>query len=802
MTGTSFLQGNNPLANDALALFLVQLCLILTVSRLLAIPLRYMRQPTVIAEVIGGILLGQSALGKIPGFTSTIFPPSSLPSLKLVADIGLMLFLFLVGMELDLTTLTKGLSKSVSISLAGIVIPFAAGVGVSKYIYDSMYVPAFAPGSPKMAPFYSFMVFCGVAMSITAFPVLARILTERKLLKTDVGQVVLAAAATDDAIAWCLLVLVVALIHNPDNAVFAVYVFLAVVAWFLFLWFAVRPALSYLVEKSSSKDHISQSAVLATFVGLVVSGWYTEAVGLDAIFGGFLMGMITPTHNGFRVKLTEKVEDLVSIFFLPLYFAYAGLNVNIGGLNGFAWGMVALSILVACGGKIIGCTSAALLTGLPAREALTVGFLMNTKGLVELIVLTLGLNAGVITTEIYTVFVLMALVTTFMTVPIVSVLYPMSLYNNTHNRSDVQSGHSHIVKRIGVDSMLSKPEGVKVLVVLPNMRTVPAMMSMTQILSLHMQNTTVYALRLIELSGRMSKVMMAAQSSETLRSDAVINVFRTFSQLSHVCVRTLLAVCGQEDYTDNILDALETSESDLVIYPVEVPSKQSDDKSVAQHAWRDSVSDDLFNSASSSVAVFYDRGFGTTAAETNNTPKNPAVTRLQQQDMVVKPSDVHSKILFAYFGGDDDSEAAILVQHLARQRGVVVHVLDFSNAEISETVGRPSNTETMNGENSSDTTTTDVSSTWLKKLLVSIPADSLTIEQCGGSTAAVDKMRASAAPYGQNDIIVVGREHYARGGVTGSNASLGAGSVRNWLDCESNGSFMVVQKGKVKLDEA
>ncbi|KAI8915203.1 Cation/H+ exchanger, partial [Powellomyces hirtus] len=412
----TFLSGENPL-KDPIALFLLQALIIIILSRFLAAGLGYIKQPRVIAEVIGGILLGPSALSRSEAFRNTIFPKESLPRLSLIANIALIFFLFLVGLELDPQTLIKKARQSAAISISGIVLPFAVGVGVSKLIYDNL--------SDETVPFYSFFVFCGVAMSITAFPVLARILTELKLLQSSVGQVTLAAAAVDDGVAWCLLILVVALINNPSDSVRAVYVFLATIAWGIFLVVAIRPILMKLVHRHAGNDGISSSSMLATFVVILASSWFTQAVGVHAIFGGFLAGLITPHDHGFAIKLTEKIEDFITILLLPLYFAYSGLNTNIGSLSdGTSWGYVVLVILTACLGKVIGCTMSAKLTGFNWRESLAVGFLMNAKGLVELIVLNLGYEAGVINQKIFTIFVLMALVTTFMTTPIISFIYP------------------------------------------------------------------------------------------------------------------------------------------------------------------------------------------------------------------------------------------------------------------------------------------------------------------------------------------------------------------------------------------
>ncbi|KAJ3319157.1 K(+)/H(+) antiporter [Boothiomyces sp. JEL0866] len=298
----SFLTGMNPLSQN-ISLFLTQMVIIVCTSRIVRLFLQYLNQPAVISEVVGGIILGPSALSSFPAFKNTIFPATSLPLLKLVADIGLILYLFMVGTELDLVKVAKEFKQSAAISLAGIFLPFASGVGVAKLVYD-LY-------GDSSVPFSSFVVFCGVAMSITAFPVLARILTERKLLGTSVGNKTLAAAATDDAMAWSLLVLVVALINNPSQSIYALYVFLITAIWGILLAFTARPLFVYLINHSEAENGATQFNVFVVFMTMAISAFFTQAVGIDAIFGAFLVGLITPHDKGFAIAMTEKIEDLV-----------------------------------------------------------------------------------------------------------------------------------------------------------------------------------------------------------------------------------------------------------------------------------------------------------------------------------------------------------------------------------------------------------------------------------------------------------------------------------------------------------
>jgi Kef-type K+ transport system membrane component KefB len=260
----SFLNGHNPLT-DEISLFLLQVFIIVATSRLLAIPLKLLRQPVVISEVIGGILLGPSAIGKIPGFSDTIFPKSSLPSLKLISQFGLIFYLYLVGMELDASKMKSQFKLAAAISLAGIALPFLTGIGIAKILYDTL-------ADQTKVSFSTFLIFCGVAMSITAFPVLARILSERQLMPTDVGQTTLAAAAVDDAIAWVLLGLVVALIKNPDSAITALYVFLATLAYAIFLWVLIRPLFVRMVKWGHEEEYYENTTVVITLLMVIVSG--------------------------------------------------------------------------------------------------------------------------------------------------------------------------------------------------------------------------------------------------------------------------------------------------------------------------------------------------------------------------------------------------------------------------------------------------------------------------------------------------------------------------------------------------
>eukprot|EP00842_Homolaphlyctis_polyrhiza_P003499 jgi/Hompol1/414/HPOL_002987-RA len=605
----------------------------------------------------------------------------SLPRLKLVADFGLVLFLFLVGLELDPTKLATQFKRSAAISLIGIALPFGLGIGISRLIYDTL-------ADKAAVTFTSFFVFCGVAMSITAFPVLARILTERKLIRTEVGQITLAAAATDDAMAWTLLVLVVALINNPASTITALYVFLAVIAWATFLWFAVRPVLLYVVKQSESRETASQQAVLAVFVSICISAWFTQAVGVHSIFGAFLVGIITPHYNGFAVKIAEKVEDLISILFIPIYFTFAGLSFSIDSLNdGMSWLITLLVIVVACGGKIIGCTTAARVSGLPWRESFTVGFLMNTKGLVELIVLNLGLQAGVINIKIFTIFVIMALITTFMTVPLVSLIYPMSLYHEsavqferrTHRHGDEEDKDAMAPESIGKTSEVKTAPTV--LLCLRNMKTAAGMLALTQLISKSAPGVQLYALRLMGLSDRFSKLMMANDTPQTLRRDLLINMFRTFGQLNSIVTKLLLSVSVESEFAENVIECAKDANVDFLIFPIE------GNTGAYPNGIATLTIEDLFQRSPCTTVLYVDRGFGggfeefsmddlyaEPTRETEGHPKSVSTHRSGASALSDGRSALASlqgnertkNLVFSFFGGQDDCEAASVISWLAK----------------------------------------------------------------------------------------------------------------------------------------
>lgn len=395
---------------DPLAILLAQIVMIILVARLFGWVFKKIGQPTVIGEIIAGIVLGPSLLGLyFPGFSATLFPIESLGNLKFLSQIGLILFMFVIGMELDIKVLKNKASEAVVISHASIVIPFALGIGLSYFVFNRF--------APEGVQFLSFSLFMGIAMSITAFPVLARIVQEREIHKTKLGAIVITCAAADDITAWCLLAVVIAIVKAGDF-ISSLYVISLAVIYVLAMIFIVKPFLKRIGDLYGSKDSIGKPVLAIFFLFLILSSYATEVIGIHALFGAFMMGSIMPDIAKFRMIFIEKVEDVAVILLLPLFFVFTGLKTEIGLINDpYLWKVTGAIIMVAVAGKFLGSALAAKFVGQNWKDSLTIGALMNTRGLMELIVLNIGLELNVLTPEVFTMMVIMALVTTFMTGP-------------------------------------------------------------------------------------------------------------------------------------------------------------------------------------------------------------------------------------------------------------------------------------------------------------------------------------------------------------------------------------------------
>ena len=402
-------------ASETLLHVLLALGVVLVVARVLGAVFKYFHQPPVIGEVIAGIILGPSLLGRVsPQVSQFLLPPNIAPFLGMISQIGVILYMFLVGLELNTQLLHKRTHASIAVSHASIVVPFTLGSAAALWLYPHY--------SNSNVSFTVFALFMGVSMSVTAFPVLARILTDQNMQKTRMGSIALACAAIDDATAWCLLAFVVSIVNaEPGRTLITVGLTGGYIAAMLFL---VRPLVLRFVRWHETSQNLTQNAFAGVCVALLASSLVTELIGIHALFGAFLLGAIVPHDSALAREISGKLEDLVIVLFLPAFFAFTGLRTQIGLVNSAPQWLACLGIiLVASIGKFGGSSVAARLTGMPWRESVALGVLMNTRGLMELIVLNVGLDLGVLSPTLFAMLVVMALVTTFATTPILNRVY-------------------------------------------------------------------------------------------------------------------------------------------------------------------------------------------------------------------------------------------------------------------------------------------------------------------------------------------------------------------------------------------
>jgi len=662
-------------------------------------------------------------MGRIPGFTAAIFPPAATPNLTLVANLGLILFLFLVGLEVDLRFLASNWRISVPVSLASMALPFGLGCGIAYGLYHAFRDD---PGTVPIK-FGTYMLFIGVAMAITAFPVLCRILTELKLLQTSVGIIVLSAGVGNDVVGWILLALCVALV-NAGSGITALWVLLVCVGYALFLFFIIRPGFLWFLNRTHSiQNGPSQSVVALTLFIVLTSAFFTGIIGVHPIFGAFMAGLICPHEGGFAIKVTEKVEDLVTTLFLPLYFALSGLSTNLGLLdNGITWAYVFGVIAVAFSGKFIAASLAARASGLVWRESFTVGSLMSCKGLVELIVLNIGLQAQILSRRTFTIFVVMALATTFATTPLTAWLYPPWYQKKLEawKRGEIDWDTGKPTGAVSAETASTRDSlsyekmdayKVKKMLVYLRLDSMPTILAFMSILGGTPKETTrthpsqqqapsepappaetdrparpieAHGVRLLELTERESSVMQVSELDEYSLTDPLVNTFRTVGNLHNFAISGEVTVLPESSFSDVLTTKAMSLSSDFMLIPWTETGSMSESAVISAATSRSKLSAPPYASFVTSAldetkcttAVFINRNFGGTTY-----PSRPLLDRSKSamsiqslREGVSQPTapvaDRSHHIFCPFIGGADDRAALRLVLQLAENPDVTATI--------------------------------------------------------------------------------------------------------------------------------
>lgn len=663
-------QGDNPL-QFAFPLLIIQTTIVLLITRVLFFLLKPLRQPKVVAEILGGILLGPSALGRNEEFMHWIFPTWSTPILESVASMGLLFFLFLVGLELDLTVIRRSGKKAFGIAAASIFMPFLFSAGLAFLLRKAVKRDGHKPD------YGEFLLFMGVSLSITAFPVLARILAELRLLTTEVGQTAMAAAAFNDMAAWILLALAVALAGGAHKSpLISIWVLLSGIGFVVFMFVFVRKIMNWVAKQNSSGhdfNNMDEAYICLTLAAVMASGFLTDLIGIHAIFGAFIFGLIIPKDGEFAGRLIKRIEDFVSGLLLPLYFASSGLKTNVTKIHGLeAWGILALVISTACAGKILGTFMAAMLCMIPVRESLALGILMNTKGLVELIVLNIGKEKKVLDDEMFAILVIMALFTTFITTPSVMAVYRPARKFSARVQLEEDSATSRKLR-----------EELRILMCIRGAGDSPSLTNLIELCrSTKISAMKLYVMQLLELTDRSSSILMVQRVRKNgvpcigrFRqgdpSDQVASAFKAYSQLCKVTVRPATSISTLSTMHENICHVAEKKRAAMVILPFHKGWRREGNKEMEMNfgnGWR-GVNQMVLMNAPCSVATLVDRGFGV------------ALQPSSGDNAFIK------RVCVLFLGGPDSRKALELACLMAEHPAVRVSVIKFNMfTDLEDTV--------------------------------------------------------------------------------------------------------------------
>ncbi|KAB1208212.1 Cation/H(+) antiporter 15 [Morella rubra] len=560
-----------------------------------------------------------------------------------MANVGLLYFLFLVGVEMDLTVLRRTGRKALSVALAGMVLPFLIGAGFS-FILERK-----GEGMTQG----TFILFLGVALSVTAFPVLARVLAELKLINTELGRIALSSALINDMCAWILLALAIALAENRSTSLASLWVVLSSAAFVVFYIFVVRPAISWIIRRTPEGEPFSDFYICLILTGVMISGFITDAIGTHSVFGAFVFGLVIP-NGPLGVTLIEKLEDFVSGLLLPLFFAISGLKTNISAVkHPSVWGYLLLITSLACAGKIAGTLIVAIFYQMPIREGITLGLLMNTKGLIEMIVLNVGKDQEVLDDQSFALMVVVAVIMTGIITPIVTTIYRPARRFIPYKRRTIQR---------------SKPDAeLRVLVCIHSPRNVPSIINLLE--ASHPSKKSpicIYVLHLVELTGRASAMLIVHNTRKSGRpalnrtqaqSDHIINAFENYEQHAGcVSVNPLTVISPYSTMHEDICHLAEDKRVAFIIVPFHKQQTVDGAMEATNPAFR-TVNQNVLANAPCSVGVLVDRGLNSS-------------TRLAANQV-----SHHVAVLF--FGGPDDREALSYAWRMSEHPGISLTVMRF-----------------------------------------------------------------------------------------------------------------------------
>ncbi|KAL0329583.1 UNVERIFIED_CONTAM: Cation/H(+) antiporter 15 [Sesamum radiatum] len=618
ITTNGIWQGDNPL-DYSLPLFILQLTLVVVTTRILVFALKPLRQPRVISEILGGIILGPSVLGRSSKFAETVFPLRSVMVLETMANVGLLYFLFLVGVEMDIGVIKRTGKQALAIAISGMILPFVIGVGFAFLLHQST----------EFVKLSTFILFLGVALSVTAFPVLARILAELKLLNTEIGKIAMSSALINDMCAWVLLAFAIALAENEAMSLASIWVILSSGVFVVFCVYVVRPLISWMIRRTPEGESISEFSICLILTGVMISGFITDAIGTHSVFGAFVFGLVIP-NGPLGVTLIERLEDFVSGLLLPLFFAISGLKTDIGAIDGVTtWVLLFVVIVLACAGKIAGTLLVSFYYKMPFYEGLTLGLLMNTKGLVEMIVLNVGKDQKEIRV--------------------------LQEENNPANQKPRISHH-------GVCALQEMYRRSSTLEASYPTKKSPI---------------CAYVLHLVELTGRASAMLIVHNTRKTGRpalnrtqaqSDHIINAFENFEQhAGFVSVNPLTAISPYSTMHEDICNVALDKRVAFIIVPFHKQQTVDGGMEATNPAFR-TINQNVLANAPCSVGILVDRGLN-------------GSTRLAG-------NQVAHHVALLFFGGPDDREALAYAWRMSEHQGTNLTLMRFLPGENAfETTG-------------------------------------------------------------------------------------------------------------------